>query len=136
MRAAATGKTCAEPENLAFDDLVRRGERRLENWARWSLAWTAGLWYPRQCNFARLYRPDAGDVWDGIEEGEVRVPVDEDDAEHVEQFVRRLRGLRLRVVRVCYLGGDDPTVACAKLVLSRTALQELLDDIARDCARW
>lgn len=115
-------------------ELIRRGERRLENWARWSLAWTAGLSFPRECSFAKLYRPDAGDVWEGHDE--VRPNVDEDDAEAVEAFVRRLDGLERRVVKVCYLGGDAPITACAKLAVSRQRLQELLDSIAEACARW
>lgn len=131
-RTADAGSATGGRASLA-SDLIRRGEKRLENWARWSLQWTAGLSFPRECSFARLYRPDAGDVW---ESDDPKPTVDEDDAEAVEQFVRRLEGLERRVVRVCYLGGDAPIIACSKLGVSRLHLQDMLDAIATACARW
>lgn len=110
---------------------VARGEERLENWANWALAFSPGLGYPQRTTFARLYKPDAGDVWEGIEPDEVQPVIDEDDAVRVEAFVRALDGMRKRVVRVHYLGKVNTTVGAKRVGLSRQQYTAVLDDIAK-----
>lgn len=113
---------------------LSRGEERLENWAVWALSFSSRLDYPRAAPWARLYKPDAGDIWEGIEPDDVKPPVDEDDAAAMEAFVRSLAAMEKRVVRVHYLGKLNSTMGAKRVGLSRPQYMALLDLIARRAA--
>lgn len=115
---------------------MRRGERRLENWGRWAREFDSALGYPQRAPWARYYQPDAGDVWQGISEGASRAPVDEDDAERVEAFVRQLPRVPMLAVRSVYLRQDAPVVTCTRLGCSRERLDALLEQVNEDCGLW
>ena len=110
-----------------------RGHGRLRNWADWALAYSARTGYPQASAFARLYRPEAGDVWDGIEPDEARAVADESDAEQVERFVRRLPLANRRVVMSFYIGRESPVVAARRFGHSRERFYILLDEAAAWC---
>lgn len=116
--------------------LSRRGERLLENWGRWAREHDAALGYPKGAPWARLYRPDAGDVWEGPAEGAEAARVSEDDAVTTEAFVLHLGHLHRLCVRSVFLKQDAPIVTCAKLGMGRPVLDELLYVLQEDCARW
>ena len=109
---------------------VERGQARLENWAEWSLAYGIGTGYPKQCAFARLYQPGAGDVWDGLDDGECRSSVDSDDAERVERFVRELQQPHRSVVKSFYLGTNPPFLMAQRFRMSLARYHELVDEAA------
>lgn len=126
--ASQSGRDMAGAWELA------RGEERLENWANWALANNDVLDYPRAAPWARLYKPDAGDVWAGIEPDQVTPPIDDDDAAVIELFVRALGAMEKRAVRVHYLGKLNSTMGAKRVGLSRQQYVGLLDLIARRAA--
>lgn len=113
---------------------LTRGEERLDNWANWALSFSAQLGYPQKVPYARLYRPDAGDTWEGIEPDELRPVIDEDDAAAIELFVRSLPAMEKRVVRVHYLGKLNSTMGARRVGLARMQYVALLDLIAKRAA--
>lgn len=114
---------------------VDRGHGRLRNWADWALAYSSRTGYPQASAFARLYRPEAGDVFDGIEPDETRTVADEPDAEEVERFVRRLPLANRRVVMSFYIGRESPVVAARRFGHSRERFYALLDEAAAWCGQ-
>ncbi len=110
---------------------LTRGEERLENWANWSLSFSSRLDYPQAAPWARLYKPDAGDIWEGIEADQVKAPVDEDDAAVMEAFVRALSAMHKSAVRAHYLGTMKSTMGAKRVGLSRMQYVALLDQVAR-----
>lgn len=124
-RAAKLGRAVAGRWELS------RGEERLENWANWSLSFSSRLDYPRAAPWARLYKPDAGDIWEGIEADQVKAPVDEDDAALIEAFVRTLSAMHKTAVRAHYLGKLNSTMGAKRVGLSRMQYVALLDQVAR-----
>jgi len=109
---------------------IERGQERFENWANWSLAHSSKTGYPKACAFARMYRSDAGDTWEGIEPDESRPAVDEDDADLVELFVRRLPLSNRRCVLAFYIAREAPVVSARRFGLSRQRFYALLDEAA------
>lgn len=110
---------------------VERGHARLENWAEWLLSTSVGLGYPQQCAFARLYQPTAGDVWDGLSDGESRVVVDVDDAQRVERFVLALQQPHRSVVKSFYLTRDKaPAELAQRYRMSLPRYHEVVDEAA------
>lgn len=112
---------------------ITLGQERLENWANWSLAHSVKTGFPKACAFARMYRPDAGDTWEGIEPDESRPAADEDDAQLVEVFVRRLPLANRRCVLAFYIGRESPVVSARRFGLSRQRFYALLDEAAQWC---
>ena len=112
---------------------VTLGQQRLENWANWSLSGNARTGYPKASAFARMYRPDAGDTWEGIEPDETRAPIDDADAERVERFVRRLPLANRQCVLAFYIAREAVVTAHKRFGLSRQRFYALLDEAAAWC---
>jgi len=124
-RAAQSGRT-----GLPSPYAIERGQARFENWAEWALSSGIGVGYPKQSAFARLYQPEAGDVWDGLSDAECKANVDSDDAERVERFVRELGQPHRSVVKSFYLGMAPPFMAAQKFGLKLRQYYEVLDEAA------
>lgn len=76
------------------------GKERLENWAAWAKRDDHRLGYPQAAPYARLYMAEAGDVWDGEP---MDYPIDDIDAQRVEDIVRCMPIEVNRAVRCFYL---------------------------------
>lgn len=80
-----------------------------------------------------MYRPDAGDTWEGIEPDETRAPIDDADAERVERFVRRLPLANRQCVLAFYIAREAVVTAHKRFGLSRQRFYALLDEAAAWC---